>query len=502
MSPFISQHLLQFHQKMASMHCLRFPFDPKTISDISHIQFTRLLLKNSPFHNSNSFDHPSDGEIPENCQYLLSSHYDGTICCWIVYGGGSNECNLASSFLFQFHTTSDKHVGVLYFDVDPNTGAVYSANTDGTIRQHFPFKCLKHFNKKVQHQFPGGAFDSQSLSTNIYGIHDHAQNFELMNLIEQDQIDEFMLKQKEITNENDENDGDEELNNKNLEKVKFEEYLKANKNRIIDHEHLLTVENKIIGRHAEAVNHVFYIPQCNCVVSGSWDGHLKYWDVLSPNSSMPLLDVDVLTSIQAMDLNYPLLVVATAQRNILLYDLDRPNVLSRSYKSALKLETNKGTLKIFPDRYGFLFASVEGRCSIRHFDDTLSNQNFVFKCHRSNMTQVHSVNGADFHPFFGTFVTCGGDCKFFYWDKNAKQKLYSSPELARQVSHCKFNTDGSMCAIVSQYDYSKGKYGLDDKPDAKVAIFIHQPSLSEIRNKGEPPYRTHLDIVQKQYKLQ
>jgi mRNA export factor len=71
------------------------------------------------------------------------------------------------------------------------------------------------------------------------------------------------------------------------------------------------------------------------------------------------------------------------------------------------------SIACFADGTGYALGSVEGRVAIQHIDDSKSNQNFSFKCHRKEivkgkMSDVFAVNVLSFHPF-GTFSTAGSD---------------------------------------------------------------------------------------------
>lgn len=86
-----------------------------------------------------------------------------------------------------------------------------------------------------------------------------------------------------------------------------------------------------------------------------------------------------------------------------------------------------------------------------------------------------------------------GDKKVFYWDKDSKQKLYTSETYQRQVGVGVFNDTGTLFAYVVQYDYSKGCYGEDENANAdRIGIVIHQPLQEHIKNRGTPHYKSVL----------
>ena len=60
-------------------------------------------------------------------------------------------------------------------------------------------------------------------------------------------------------------------------------------------------------------------------------------------------------------------VVGTADRNIIIYDLTKPQQPFKQLPSPLKWQTRAVTC--FPDKAGFLLGSIEGRVAVQHVDD-------------------------------------------------------------------------------------------------------------------------------------
>lgn len=75
----------------------------------------------------------------------------------------------------------------------------------------------------------------------------------------------------------------------------------------------------------------------NCQpTAGSWDRTLKYWDGRTPN---PVLTVQLPERCYALDVKHPLLVVGTADRHILVYNLAKPDQPYKQLLSPLKWQT-------------------------------------------------------------------------------------------------------------------------------------------------------------------
>jgi len=151
------------------------------------------------------------------------------------------------------------------------------------------------------------------------------------------------------------------------------------------------------------------------------------------------------------------MVVATAERHILVYDLRNPTQPFRQKHSPLKYQSR--CVAIFPDQTGFALGSVEGRVGIEHIQDGDLPKNFAFKCHRQNTDskdpELHAVNSISFHPI-GTFATAGGDGAYNFWDKDAKHRLKGFSRADQAVTAAQFSHDGSLYAYSVGYDWSKG----------------------------------------------
>ena len=237
-----------------------------------------------------------------------------------------------------------------------------------------------------------------------------------------------------------------------------------------------------IGVHDTPAKAVRFIKASNLVVSAGWDRKLKFWDTRSPN---PAGVMDLPERAYAMDARDGLLVVATADRQMIVYDVTgQPREHARK-ESPLKHQTR--CVACFPDQSGFAIGSIEGRVGIQYNKEmkTPNKDSFAFKCHRHNTTEVYPVNAIAFHNHFGTFATCGGDGVVNFWDKDNKQRLKGFERLPRTVSAASFNQQGSMFAYALSYDWSQGSMNLQPGND----IFVHHVLEDEIRPKNKSSTR-------------
>jgi mRNA export factor len=237
---------------------------------------------------------------------------------------------------------------------------------------------------------------------------------------------------------------------------------------------LATNQPTQVAQHDAPIRHCAWIQEVNLLVTGSWDKTLKYWDTRQPQ---PALQVQLPERCYALSVAHPLLVVGTAERHIQVYNLSNPQVPYKQLMSPLKYQTR--CVAAFPNKQGYLVGSIEGRVAVNHVEESLKAKDFTFKCHREQ-TDIYAVNDIKFHPQHGTFVTCGADGVFNFWDKDSKQRLKQMSKCNAPIPCGGFNRDGSIFAYAVSYDWSKG--GSD--PMAATGqnnIFLHAVSDTEVK---------------------
>ena len=192
-----------------------------------------------------------------------------------------------------------------------------------------------------------------------------------------------------------------------------------------------------------------------------------------------------------MDVMHPLMVVGTAERKILIYDLSRPNWQSplRYEESPLRHQTR--CVAAFPDREGFAVGSIEGRVAIHHVNPKDAGRNFAFKCHRETqdarvgqpaICNIYAVNSIVFHKF-GTFATAGSDGVYNFWDKDSKQRLMAFKPSGNCISCASFNPVGNLYAYGLSYDWSRGSENYN--PQTPNVIMLHHVKEEEIKQRTQ-----------------
>uniref|UniRef100_A0A7N0VDI2 Uncharacterized protein n=1 Tax=Kalanchoe fedtschenkoi TaxID=63787 RepID=A0A7N0VDI2_KALFE len=172
-----------------------------------------------------------------------------------------------------------------------------------------------------------------------------------------------------------------------------------------------------VAMHDAPIKELAWIAEMNMLVTGSWDKTLKYWDL---RQQTPVHTQQLPDRCYTLSVRHPLMVVGTADRNLVIFNLQNPQAEFKRITSPLKYQTR--CVAAFPDQQGFLVGSIEGRVGVHHLDDSQQSKNFTFKCHREQ-NEIYSVNALNFHPVHHTFATAGSDGAFNFWDKDSKQRL-------------------------------------------------------------------------------
>ncbi|XP_018027919.1 protein Rae1-like [Hyalella azteca] len=240
-----------------------------------------------------------------------------------------------------------------------------------------------------------------------------------------------------------------------------------------------------VAAHDAPVKTVHWIkaPTYSCIMTGSWDKTLKFWDTRSPN---PIMSMQLPERVYCADVDYPMAVVGTANRNIIVYWLEQQPQECKQIESPLKYQHR--CVSIFRDKKntpaGFALGSVEGRVAIQYINAPNPRDNFTFKCHRSangtpnGFQEIYAVNDIKFHPTHGTLATVGSDGRFSFWDKDARTKLKNSEAMEQSISCCAFNNNGQIFAYAVSYDWSKGHESYN--PQKKNYIFL-RPCVDELK---------------------
>ncbi|RDB25690.1 Poly(A)+ RNA export protein [Hypsizygus marmoreus] len=252
---------------------------------------------------------------------------------------------------------------------------------------------------------------------------------------------------------------------------------------------IATGQSTQVAQHDAPIKVVKWVdtPGAGILATGSWDKTIKYWDL---RAHAPVASVTLPERCYSFDVQYPLLVVGTAERHIQMFNLTNPTTPYKTIISPLKWQTRIVSCFTASSNSGFAIGSTEGRVAFQYVEEKDSSDNFSFKCHRRDSTPssrdqalVYPVNDISFHPIQGTFSTCGADGTICFWDKDARQRLKTFDPAPAPISATAFNHNGNIFAYAISYDWSKGHSGM--VPGHPNKIMLHACKDEEVRKR--PP---------------
>lgn len=250
-------------------------------------------------------------------------------------------------------------------------------------------------------------------------------------------------------------------------------------------------QSQQIGIHDAPVKSLRFVncgpANTECLVTGSWDKTIKYWDLRQPQ---PVATVMMPERVYTIDNKRQLLVVGTAEKHIIIINLNNPGTIFKATQSPLKWQTR--VVACYNEGDGYAIGSTEGRCAIRYVDDEQQKKNgFSFKCHRQTnpnraagtqaQSMVYPVNSIAFHPIYGTFATAGGDGSFHFWDKNHRHRLRGFPSMQASIPVVNFNRNGTVFAYALSYDWHQGY--MNNRPDYPNVVRLHATTDAEVKEK-------------------
>ncbi|CCW64206.1 unnamed protein product [Phytomonas sp. EM1] len=234
---------------------------------------------------------------------------------------------------------------------------------------------------------------------------------------------------------------------------------------------LSTNQKSTVASHDLPISCLAYInhPQVNdLLITGSWDGKLRCWDLRQPNFIMeenlgePIFALDVQRS-------KPMMAVATG-RMVHIFHTD-----SMRKEDTLKppdvVKFNIRCVSCSSDFEGVAAGTSEGRLSFLRMD---KKPGCTFKAHiqGADVTQyvMYQTNFCVHHPSSPLVISGGGDGVLAAVNRSTKKLLRSmQPELKIEndpvpISAGDISPDGSLIAYAHSYDWAMGRSGYRNQP--------------------------------------
>ncbi|KAJ8250263.1 hypothetical protein COCON_G00221850 [Conger conger] len=241
---------------------------------------------------------------------------------------------------------------------------------------------------------------------------------------------------------------------------------------------LNTDHEMVVGTHDAPIRCVEYCPEVNVMVTGSWDRSVRLWDPRTPCNAGTFTQPE---KVYTLSVAGDRLIVGTAGRRVLVWDLRNMGYVQQRRESSLKYQTR--CIRAFPNKQGYVLSAIEGRVAVEYLDPSLEVQKkkYAFKCHRlkeNGIEQVYPVNAISFHSVHNTFATGGSDGFVNIWDPFNKKRLCQFRRYPTSIASLAFSSDGSALAIASSYMQEQG-----DISHPEDAIFIRQVTDAETKPK-------------------
>ncbi|MBN3292369.1 BUB3 protein, partial [Polypterus senegalus] len=239
---------------------------------------------------------------------------------------------------------------------------------------------------------------------------------------------------------------------------------------------LNTDQETIVGAHDAPIRCVEFCPEVNVMVTGSWDRSVKLWDPRTPCNAGTFSQPE---KVYTLSVAGDRLIVGTAGRRVLVWDLRNMGYVQQRRESSLKYQTR--CIRAFPNKQGYVLSSIEGRVAVEYLDPSpeVQKKKYAFKCHRlkeNGIEQVYPVNAVSFHSVHNTFATGGSDGFVNIWDPFNKKRLCQFHRYPTSIASLAFSNDGSTLAIASSYMHEMG-----DIEHPEDAIYIRQVTDAETK---------------------
>eukprot|EP00127_Corallochytrium_limacisporum_P006222 Clim_evm39s221 gene=Clim_evmTU39s221 len=250
-----------------------------------------------------------------------------------------------------------------------------------------------------------------------------------------------------------------------------------------------------LGQHGNTVSCIETIPEQQLVVSGGWDGMLKYWDVRQAPASSPVGIVTLPERVYSMSRGKNCIGIACADRVVAIVDVTNPGKVMSCFYSPLRRQTR--CITTWPDDSSIALGSAGSRCAVLQCQSlarlpqnrapaeanaiptVLTPQMasalefFTFKAGRAQ--EPTSVTSIAVQPVgsMDCFATTGSDGSYRFWHRSRRQPLQAYGTLPAGVQKGAFSPDGTLFAYAVGYAWDTAAHQ-NWQPGSQYQIQVHQ----------------------------
>uniref|UniRef100_UPI00358E2547 mitotic checkpoint protein BUB3 isoform X1 n=2 Tax=Myxine glutinosa TaxID=7769 RepID=UPI00358E2547 len=237
-------------------------------------------------------------------------------------------------------------------------------------------------------------------------------------------------------------------------------------------------QETVVGTHDAPVRCVEFCPDVNVIVTGSWDHMVKLWDPRAHCNAGTFAQPE---RVYTMAVSGDRLIVGTASRRVLVWDLRNMGYVQQRRESSLKYQTR--CIRAFPNKQAYVLSSIEGRVAVEYLDPSpeVQKKKYAFKCHRlkeNNVEMIYPVTAIAFHHVHNTFATGGADGFVNIWDPFNKKRLCQFHRYPSSIASLAFSCDGSSLAIASSFMHEQEN--IQPQPDE---LYVRNVTDAETKPK-------------------
>lgn len=206
------------------------------------------------------------------------------------------------------------------------------------------------------------------------------------------------------------------------------------------------------------------------VVTGSFDGTLKFWDL---KSTAPIHTIPLPAKVYALSLSGSLLCVALSNKTIMVFDMNNMGVPA-SFTSRFTYGLRSVGCGL--DMDSFAVGGIEAKIEI--FSRSVETKKYIARAHREG-TRLYAVNIVRYYPADPNILVSGGaDGTLIWFDRVNRLKIASLPGTA-PVTAGEFTVDGRFFVFATGDDWSKGYTGSYVKPILRMVEAKSIPGLNK-----------------------
>lgn len=228
-----------------------------------------------------------------------------------------------------------------------------------------------------------------------------------------------------------------------------------------------------VAQHDQPIKTCHWVngPKYSCLITGSWDKTLKFWDT---RTEIPIATLNLPERCYCAAMTFPYAVVGTADKSVTVYDLNLGQEIE-CYKNVFKNEIRAIAMScelVINKPNGFAVGSINGLIKVHIFEPI--KRDIVIKCHRkvnsSGFVEISACNDITFHPIHNTLTSVGSDGTFVTVDVKVGNRIGASRRMEQSITKCAISADGQYFVFAVGYDWTKGH--AYHKPNMLPKIFI------------------------------